>query len=404
MLTETMSEPSSRLPGGRPFARAVLAVWALSAAVVYLAAQAPAPTASTYVGSAACSRCHAPIFNRWKQTRMANVVRDPREHPAAILGDFSRPNPIVTFTTDQIAFVYGSKFKQRYFRKSGDDFFPLPAQWDVTHGEWRPYGVSGATSALCDGCHSVNYDVTRNTVTEWNVGCERCHGPGSEHVGRPSRSNIVNPSRLDPLAAVDVCVQCHSEGRPPAQIDGRDYHWPVGFTVGRRLSDFWQLEPHTLGQTGALHFADGTARENRMQGNDFVQSLMYMRGVTCASCHDPHGTPNNADLIKPARLVCLTCHGPKSPNGPHAATIEAHTHHQAASAGSECVSCHMPKIAQMLGDVMVRSHTFKFIAPANAERLTMPDPCTTCHIGKTRAWATEALRSWPEFSPWRVGQ
>lgn len=384
-------------------ARTALAAFTMSFGAALLTAQGPEPGA-TYAGSVACGRCHAPIFDRWKQTRMANVVRDPREHPEAIVGDFSRPNPLVTFTPDQVAFVYGSKYKQRYFRKSGDDFFPLPAQWDVTNRQWRPYGVSGATSGLCDGCHSVNFDVRRKTVTEWNVGCERCHGPGSEHVGRPSRANIVNPSRLDPVEAVDVCVQCHSEGRPSGPIGGGDYHWPVGFRVGLRLSNFWALEPHTLGQTGGLHFADGSGRENRMQGNDFVQSLMYARGVTCASCHDPHGTPHNADLVRPARTVCLTCHGPKSPNGPHAPTIEDHTHHRSGSPGSECVGCHMPKIARMLGDVMVRSHTFKFIVPAAAERLKMPDPCTTCHADRDAAWATAALRSWTGFSPWRVGQ
>ena len=31
---------------------------------------------------------------------------------------------IVTFTKDAIAFVYGSKWKQRYFTKVGDDYFP----------------------------------------------------------------------------------------------------------------------------------------------------------------------------------------------------------------------------------------------------------------------------------------
>src|SRR2546430_3231041 len=55
--------------------------------------------------SAACGRCHGPIFERWKRTRMANVVRDPREHPEAIIGDFTQPNPLLTFTKDQIAFV-----------------------------------------------------------------------------------------------------------------------------------------------------------------------------------------------------------------------------------------------------------------------------------------------------------
>jgi predicted CXXCH cytochrome family protein len=382
----------------------VVTAGALTIGTIWIAGQSPAPSTATYVGSTACSGCHAPTFERWKRTRMANVVRDPREHPDAIVGDFTTPNPLVTFTKDQIAFVYGSKFKQRYFKRVENDFAPLPVTWDVTHRQWRAYGVAGATSALCDGCHSVNYDIERKTVTEWNVGCERCHGPGSDHVKRPVAANIVNPARLTPVASVDVCLQCHSEGHPHRPIGGREFHWPVGFRVGLHLADFWRLDEHTPGTQETLYFADGSARENRMQGNDFVQSLMHARGVTCASCHDPHGTPNNADLIKPARLVCLTCHGPKSPNGPHTATIELHTHHASGSTGSECVSCHMPKIAVMLGDVMVRSHTFRFIVPAEAERLKMPDACTTCHTDKRPAWATAALRTWPEFSPWRVGQ
>src|ERR1700682_1926075 len=81
------------------------------------------------------------------------------------------------------------------------------------------------------------------------------------------------------------------------------------------------------GRKTFTHFADGTGHKNRMQGNDFVQSLMYRRGVTCFSCHDVQGTANNADLVKPAKQLCLTCHGPSSPNGPHTATIEDHTHH-----------------------------------------------------------------------------
>src|SRR5947207_16028511 len=44
-----------------------------------------------------------------------------------------------------------------------------------------------------------------------------------------------------------------------------------------------------------------------MQGNDFVTSLMYTHGVTCFSCHDVHGTENNADLLKPASVMCLQC-------------------------------------------------------------------------------------------------
>ena len=284
-----------------------------------------APGASAaYVGSSACARCHAPIYDRWKQTRMANVVRDPKERPDAIIPDLGQPNPLVTFTRDQIAFVYGSKWKQRYFTKVGDDYFPLDAQWDVTHRQWRPYNVAMGTDwwtafyppenskrptgPTCDGCHSVNYNVKTKTVTEWNVGCEKCHGPGSDHVARPARDTIVNPSRLDPIGSVNVCLQCHSQGRPLVNpVEGRYYDWPVGFRVGLNLRDFWQLEEFKPGETTFTHFPDGTAHKNRMQGNDFTQSVMYTHGVTCASCHDVHGTRHNADLVRPASEVCLTC-------------------------------------------------------------------------------------------------
>ena len=61
----------------------------------------------------------------------------PSEHPDAIIPDLSKPDPVVNFTKDDVAFVYGSRWKQRYFKKVGDDYFPLPAQWDVTHQTWR---------------------------------------------------------------------------------------------------------------------------------------------------------------------------------------------------------------------------------------------------------------------------
>jgi len=220
---------------------------------------------------------------------MANVVRDPRRHPDAFIPDFSKPNALLTFSKDDVAFVYGSRWKQRYFTKIGDDYFPQPAQWDVTHGVWKRYFVPNSadwwaplyppdnfkrpTGPLCDGCHSVNYDIATKTVSEWNVGCERCHGPGSAHIDHPVRATTLNPARFDYVHANDTCIQCHSQGRPLKNpIDGKYYDWPVGFHVGLNLSDFWRLEEHKLGETTFTHFADGTAHKNRMQGNDFVQS------------------------------------------------------------------------------------------------------------------------------------
>jgi predicted CXXCH cytochrome family protein len=382
-------------------------------------AQAVDLSGAHYVGSKACESCHRDIYDRWKQTRMANVVRDPREHPDAIAPDLTKPDPLVSFTRDDIAFVYGSRWKQRYFKKVGDDYFPLPAQWDFTHQKWAPYFVKNGTDwwstlyppdnmqrptgPLCDGCHSVDYNIATKKVTEWNVGCERCHGPGSEHVAHQGRTNIVNPAKLDYVHANDVCIQCHSQGQPLTNpIQGKYYDWPVGFQVDKNLSDFWKLEGHKLGTQSFTHFADGTAHKNRMQGNDFVQSLMYTRGVTCFSCHDVHGTPNPAVLWKPANKLCLDCHGPNAANGPHAPSIEAHTHHKPDSAGSECIACHMPKIEQTIADVNVRAHTFKFLTPFQTDELGVPNACNACHSDKSTEWSAAALRSWTERSPWRM--
>jgi predicted CXXCH cytochrome family protein len=389
---------------------------------------APQPANNTqdvkarYVGSLACQRCHAATFERWSHTRMANVITDPKVNPSVVIGDFSKPNPLVNFRLEDVAWVYGTKWKQRYFLRAGNDYYPASAQWDVINRVWRPYHVQPNTEwwlphypakpgdnstrpsgPLCDGCHSTNYDVQTKQVTEWNVGCERCHGPGSEHVARPGKATIIDPSRLDYVAANDVCLQCHTQGKPTTNPhNGQYYDWPVGYHVGLDLKDFWTLEERHLGETTFTHFAEGTAKKNRMQANDYVDSLMYRRGVTCFSCHDVHGTNHNADLVKPPQQLCLTCHSPNSPNGPRAATIEAHTHHEAGSRGSQCVECHMPKIEQTIADVNVRSHSFKFITPSMSVQYKIPNPCTTCHTSQTNDWAKEQLKNWSGMSPWRV--
>lgn len=362
------------------------------------------PEGASYVGSPACKTCHQATWTRWSRTRMANVITDPKLRPEVILPDFKKPDPLRNFGVDDIAFVYGGKFKQRYFRKSGDDYFPLPATWDVTNQVWRPYAhIQQPTGQECDGCHSVNYDIRTKTVTEWNVGCEKCHGPGSEHARRPSRANIVNPARLDYVKANDVCIQCHSIGESALNpIEGRNYAWPVGFRPGMSLRQFWKFDDRHAAGVDSAYYPDGTGSGNRMQGNDFVTSLMYTHGVTCFSCHDVHGTENNADLLKPPSVLCLQCHGPASANGPRPADLARHTHHAPGSAGSECIGCHMPKIQPTIADVKVHAHTFRFIPPAVAVPVKMPDSCTACHTAKTARWAADALLAWPEFSPWRM--
>ena len=85
---------------------------------------------------------------------------------------------------------------------------------------------------------------------------------------------------MDYVAASDTCIQCHSQGRPlTVPIEDKYYDWPVGYRVGLDTR-FVAMGDYTLGMTSFTHFPDGTAHKNRMQGNDFVQSVMYRRGVT----------------------------------------------------------------------------------------------------------------------------
>jgi predicted CXXCH cytochrome family protein len=381
--------------------------------------QQAATGSAHYAGSQACAKCHADVYDRWKKTPMANIVRDPRQHPDAIIPDLAT-NTVARFSRDQIAFVYGSLWKQRYFTRVGDDYYPLPAQWEIKNHVWSKYFVKPGTDwwaqyyppdnmqrptgPTCDGCHSVGYDIHTKQVAEWNVGCERCHGPGSEHAAHPTRANIFNPSHMNYVAASDTCIQCHSQGRPlTVPIEGKYYDWPVGYQVGGKLQDYWKLEERSLGTTDFYYFPDGTAHKNRMQGNDFVQSVMYRRGVTCFGCHDVHGTSNYAQLIKPADKLCLDCHGPLSPNGPRTATLEEHTHHKTNSAGSQCIACHMPQIeTEGPPNTFVHAHTFGFITPQMTDKYKIANPCTQCHTDESTTWATDAMRQWPERSPWRL--
>jgi len=263
-------------------ARQVL-VFASVIVLAPLAAQAQVQTAPpvaksrTFVGAARCRPCHPDVYASWQKTRMANVVRDPKAHPEAVLGDFEHPDPLRTFDLSQVAFVYGSRWKQRYFAKQGDDYYPLPAPWDIKNKNWTLYHVEKnadwwvpyygednkerPTGPLCDGCHSVETTTSKRRNLQRGMSAARkCHGPGSEHIAGPRPDNIVNPAKLDFVRANDVCMQCHSQGRPLSNPNAGHYEdWPVGFIPGERLADFWKLEEEKFGVQDFNYFQDGTA-------------------------------------------------------------------------------------------------------------------------------------------------
>lgn len=91
------------------------------------------------------------------------------------------------------------------------------------HAIWKDTGHAHAWAALkykkadadpnCIACHSVGFGSASGYRREFehaklvNVGCESCHGPGSQHVEERAAGGTVN-QRFRPLAEGD-CRTCH---------------------------------------------------------------------------------------------------------------------------------------------------------------------------------------------------
>ena len=120
----------------------------------------------------------------------------------------------------------------------------------------------------------------------------------------------------------------------------------MGFDVAKKLSDYWKLEEHKLGETTFTHFADGTAHKNRMQGNDYVTSQMYAHGITCFTCHDVHGTEHPAQSAETRAAVCASTATAQTRRTAPRADARSSTRITSRTAPAvECIACHMPKIA-----------------------------------------------------------
>lgn len=374
-----------------------------------------------YVGSKACKICHRENYDGWKTTYHSKYIQDPKT-PGALVADFSIKDEDRTFELEDVDLLIGSRFKQRFMKRIGNDYYMLPAQWNVATKEWVRYFPEDEwwceyyprdwkqrpNSKLCDGCHTVGMMTTGDKFIEWNIACEQCHGPGEEHAYAPSMDNIINPAKLPFDKANDVCFDCHAENLIPQEFlekyGIRDY--PVGYKPGEDLVKYKVLAPFIPGKETNVFFRSGIAKKNRAQGNDFVRSTMYKRGIKCFSCHNPHNGRYTAMVYKPGNALCLTCHGEGSTSGPYVSNISEHTHHKPDSPGSQCIECHMPKIGKNAVELESRSHAFNFeyVSPEQTILYGQPNACNRCHQDKTPKWALESLKSWGGKGKWAWGR
>jgi len=316
---------------------------------------------------------------------------------------------------------------------------------------------TNTVQTMCAGCHLTGWERYQDKVTgqylvravndpggemnidddpepdEINVGCESCHGPGSEHVAGKGRSgSIVNPKYLSAERASVLCGRCHDRRQ--------GYGGPtVGYT--QALSESGELARPGISRHELItKYTDpvkkgptmrGSGREDNIwaddihsnkphqQYADFLKSKMYRNErllVTCSDCHDMHGgTPNSRWLIhdpnNAASPLCQRCH-----------TVDLLSHMDtklnAKMKGQQtrCIDCHMPGTANTGGvagefgrmirippyanaqeeennaywEGPLKSHVFdvprktnvavKGIAPGRAMPIPYTASCGTCHM------------------------
>jgi predicted CXXCH cytochrome family protein len=328
-----------------------------------------------YVGSQACTACHVEAHAGFQHTGMAHSMAavDLSREPAdgAFFHDPSRKRYEVLRRAGQMwhrEFLRAGdedllvqEFPVKYVTGSGrhaltyvvetDGFLvESPITWYASRQAWgmspgydRPNhsGFQREVGETCLVCHAgqvetIDRSLQRVRVLEASIGCERCHGPGSLHIERRSRSEtatkeeeidytIVNPAHLSRDLAEAVCQQCHL--RTSATV----------LRAGHRAADFRPGLPlNSVRHDYTLEDAD---RSMTVVGHveQMHRSACYQgsSSFTCVTCHDPHREPPPEERAAHYRAICLTCHD--------AAHCTVDPQRRARdSADNNCVQCHMP--------------------------------------------------------------
>jgi hypothetical protein len=330
-----------------------------------------APPRQAYVGDEACRSCHAEEARNYAQT--AHHLTSSLPSAKTVVGSFTpdanilhTSNPYLYFAmnvtkegyfqtaveelapsktvsrTERIAVVTGVPRKgQTYLFWKGDELFQLPVSyWTGLNGWGNSPGYPDGSPRFdkpiiprCLECHSSYFEwlpppVNRFKKTSLVLGitCERCHGPGREHVGRHSSKPplhpggaseaIINPASLSRDRQIDVCALCHAGPGTPIEPS-------LSFVAGDVLDDYVYI-PYSG--------ADASIDVHASQVQLLRRSRCFQASgtMTCSTCHNVHTPQREAAGFSPR---CLTCHQPKD------CGLYPKRGDQIAV---DCVDCHMP--------------------------------------------------------------
>ncbi len=338
------------------------------------AAGEPLPPAESYVGSEACGDCHRARYDGWKETYHASVVRDVRKDPAAVLGDFTSAD--MEFPLEDVEYVIGSHWYQRYVVRIGADRFVLPKMWSVashrweTQGQWswkrKPYHV------YCIGCHATRYDPELRTSVEHVVGCESCHGPGRRHAETAGAVAIYNPADVDADEQDLLCASCHVRGMDPSG----QYYFAVGYVPGRRLEE---------------HYVPFRVEDGESAREAFLRLFRSWRDrvgrgapPTCDVCGIPRD--QEQDAATSTTDHCLKCHTYGEDYG-------SHTRHP-SELRLECLDCHQQVASAMLARADVHWGDYYKVHRGQAFDGEVRGSCRGCHAELSEEELAEVLQRW----------
>ena len=321
-----------------------------------------------FAGSASCAGCHQNIYNNFIHTTHYRTSGPASEKN--IKGSFEEGKNAVAFNvhdevrmekkdsgfyqveyndgrikrSEAFDIVIGSgKSGQTYLYWSRDHLFQLPVSYFAVIDKWANNpGYPGRViygrpiTSRCFECHSTyaQKKSSDNTAIEaffknqiiFGVDCERCHGPGKEHVdfyvnnpGDTAGKLIINPATFTRQQKLDMCALCHG---------GRLNNKQPAFTFepGNRLTDFFIY--NTVVSDAANIDVHGNQYGLLASSQCFMQS-----GLTCNSCHNTH--KNEAGNIPLYSARCISCH-----NKEHANFCTFNNEPGVLS--GNCIDCHMP--------------------------------------------------------------
>jgi hypothetical protein len=355
-------------------------------------------TGAGYIGSSACAQCHTEIFDRYSQTSMGRSmsaitpellrtipveasIYDERinRHFEVYAKDgklyqtefHSKADQEPTFRdTHELNWILGSGMngfggivqRDGFLFQAPLSFYSKTNGWALSPGyEFGDYGFSRPILAGCIFCHSgrprpiaaSNGHFEDPPFTELAIGCENCHGPGSAHrtsvvaggkelkgkVLRGKDLHIVNPARLSPTLANNICMSCHQTGDIRVLKPGKTYQ---DFRPGTPLDDtlsILMIPPTRESPPQADHL-------EHYYSMTLSKCYRSSRGaMSCITCHDPHVEPSRDEAPRYFASKCMQCHTDRSCRlAPEA--------RQRTNPPDNCIGCHMPK-----RDVQVIQHS-----------------------------------------------